>query len=94
MIKRIESAATWAIDILASGSLCAAFGALALPIALLVTDLSIALLRHGRGVLATLDPIVLGLLGCHALSVTAIFGGVLGFGYAMWTGLSFGIRSR
>ena len=94
MIKRAETVAAWVMDILAAGSLCAAFGALALPIALLVTDLSIALVRHGRGVLALLDAVALALLGCHALSVAAIFGAVLGFGYALWTGLSFGIRSR
>lgn len=89
MIKRIESVATWAMDIVAAGSLCAAFGALTLPIALLCTDLSVALLRHGSGVIALLEPLTLGLLGMHTLSVAAIFGAILGFGYAIWTGLSF-----
>lgn len=89
MIKRAQTLAAQAADVAAVGSICAACGALTLPIALLCTDISVAFMRHGHGVLALLDPLALSLLGMHALSGAAIFGALLGFGYAIWTGLSF-----
>ena len=82
-MKRIADAAAVALDSLCAWAVCATFGAIVSPTALLITDALVAMTRQGHGVLEALSPLALGTLGLHPLMVAALFGGLLGWGYAI-----------